>query len=49
MKRVLCPKCDNYITLMKPNIQKASRWSLYVTIVKTIQHPYRKVQTESNP
>ncbi len=28
MKRVLCPKCDNYITLMKPNIQKANRWSL---------------------
>lgn len=27
---------------MKPNIQKASRWSLYATIVKTIQYPYRK-------
>ena len=33
---------------MKPNIQKASRWSLYATIVKTIQYPYRKIQTESN-
>ena len=32
---------------MKPNIQKANRWSLYATIVKTIQYPYRKVKLKA--
>lgn len=25
MKRVLCPKCENYLFLMKPNTAKVNR------------------------
>ena len=34
MKRVLCPKCDNYITFDETKYTEANRWSLYATIVK---------------
>ena len=33
MKRVLCPKCENYLFLMKPSIVKANHWYLNVNIV----------------
>ena len=34
MKRVLCPKCDNYITFDETKYTEGHRWSLYATIVK---------------
>ena len=33
MKRVLCPKCENYLILMKPSIAKANHWYLNANIV----------------
>ena len=32
MKRVLCPKCENYLILMKLSIAKANRSYLSVSI-----------------
>lgn len=34
MKRVLCPKCDNYITFDETKYTEGQSLVLYVTIVK---------------
>ena len=50
MKRVLCPKCDNYITFDETKYTEGQSLVFVCDhCKKTIQHPYRKVQTESNP
>ena len=33
MKRVLCPKCENYLYFDEPSIAKANHWYLNANIV----------------
>lgn len=35
MKRIRCPKCENYLTFDETSIPKANHWSLYVTSVRS--------------
>lgn len=50
MKRVLCPKCDNYITFDETKYTEGqSLVFICEQLQKAIQYPHRKIQIKSYP
>lgn len=50
MKRVLCPKCDNYITFDETKYTEGPVFGFYMrALQKAIQYPHRKIQIKSYP
>lgn len=47
MKRVLCPKCDNYITFDETKYTEGQSLVLYASTAKAIQYPHRKIQIKA--